>query len=356
MENWQTVLFDSMRGEVGPWVPAIFYIAWIFIGNFILLNLFLAILLDSFLDEDEDDNLSDEEIAAKARIKEMKREAREKEKIRKIKKLGMSMFQSGNTMMMAIHKPKNVKKSQGMKGLVNLQHGDDLIVDDIEDLDATTIKEMFLDEGILKDKTNKRKEEKMYEGNFCELSCYLFTKTGNFRRFCYSTQSAKWFDNSIMFLIALNSVKLAIDTYFLKSEPDEPAVVVGNYVDTFFNISFAIECFLKIIALGFAMDDGSYMRESWNQLDFFIVMTSLVDMSLAGSVDVGVLKILRMLRILRPLRVISHNQSMKMIVSALFDSVGAIFNVVIVMVMVWLMFAILAINLLSGKSFYCSID
>lgn len=45
-----------------------------------------------------------------------------------------------------------------------------------------------------------------------------------------------------------------------------------------------------------------------------------------------------------------------MIVSALFDSVGAIFNVVIVMVMVWLMFAILAINLLSGKSFYCSID
>jgi len=97
MENWQTVLFDSMKGAVGPWVPAIYYIVWIFIGNFILLNLFLAILLDSFLDEDDDDNLSDEEIAAKAKIKEMKQEAREKERIRKIKKLGMSMIgQSGN--------------------------------------------------------------------------------------------------------------------------------------------------------------------------------------------------------------------------------------------------------------------
>jgi hypothetical protein len=63
-----------------------------------------------------------------------------------------------------------------MKGLVTLQHGDDLIVDDIEDLDATTIKEMFLDEGILKDKTNKRKEEKMYQNCYCENSCYLFTK------------------------------------------------------------------------------------------------------------------------------------------------------------------------------------
>ena len=45
-----------------------------------------------------------------------------------------------------------------------------------------------------------------------------------------------------------------------------------------------------------------------------------------------------------------------MIVAALFESVGSIFNVMIVVVMVWLMFAILAINLLAGKSFYCSID
>lgn len=96
MENWQTVLFDSMRGEVGPWVPAVFYISWIFIGNFILLNLFLAILLDSFVPDDED-NLTEEEEAAKAKLKEQKQEAREKEKIRKLKKLGMSMIgQSGN--------------------------------------------------------------------------------------------------------------------------------------------------------------------------------------------------------------------------------------------------------------------
>lgn len=56
MENWQTVLFDSMRSEtVNPYMIAIYYIAWVFLGNFILLNLFLAILLDSFLDDEEDD-------------------------------------------------------------------------------------------------------------------------------------------------------------------------------------------------------------------------------------------------------------------------------------------------------------
>jgi hypothetical protein len=60
MENWQLVAFDAMRGEMGKWIPAAFFIVWIFIGNFILLNLFLAILLDAFLVEDEDYDESEE--------------------------------------------------------------------------------------------------------------------------------------------------------------------------------------------------------------------------------------------------------------------------------------------------------
>jgi hypothetical protein len=59
MENWQLVAFDAMRGEMGKWVPASFFIIWIFIGNFILLNLFLAILLDAFLVEDDELEESD---------------------------------------------------------------------------------------------------------------------------------------------------------------------------------------------------------------------------------------------------------------------------------------------------------
>jgi hypothetical protein len=49
-----------MNGSSPNYMVAIFYIAWIFIGNFILLNLFLAILLDSFLSEDEDEDQDDD--------------------------------------------------------------------------------------------------------------------------------------------------------------------------------------------------------------------------------------------------------------------------------------------------------
>ena len=48
LENWQLVLFSGMR-SFGGW-SVFYFLSWIFIGNFVLLNLFLAILLDSFLD------------------------------------------------------------------------------------------------------------------------------------------------------------------------------------------------------------------------------------------------------------------------------------------------------------------
>ena len=79
--------------------------------------------------------------------------------------------------------------------------------------------------------------------------------------------------------------------------------VVGQIVTYFFFIEFL----LKLVALGFVMDEGSYLRESWNQLDFFIVMTSMVDIVVSHS-DAQRVKIFRMLRILRPLRVVSHNK------------------------------------------------
>lgn len=81
---------------------------------------------------------------------------------------------------------------------------------------------------------------------------------------------------------------------------------ISEELDYAFNYLFILEMILKFIALGFAMDEGSYLRDSWNNLDFFIVVTSIIDMMLTNT-DIPALKVLRMLRMIRPLRVISHN-------------------------------------------------
>ena len=62
-----------MNGSSPNYFVAIFYIAWIFIGNFILLNLFLAILLDSFLSEDEDEDELDDSERRRLKIARMKK-------------------------------------------------------------------------------------------------------------------------------------------------------------------------------------------------------------------------------------------------------------------------------------------
>lgn len=47
---------------------------------------------------------------------------------------------------------------------------------------------------------------------------------------------------------------------------------------------------------------------------------------------------------------------MKTVVVALFSSMGAILNVGVVIIVVFLMFAILGVNLFAGKVQYCSVN
>ena len=147
----------------------------------------------------------------------------------------------------------------------------------------------------------------------------------------------------ILGLIILSSVKLVTDTYMFNTS-NEDLKNLSDSLDLFFTIAFVLESIIKSIALGFFMDKGSYLRETWNFLDFFIAITSIIDAALTDF-DITLIKILRMLRTLRPLRFISHNSAMKTIVTALLSSLGGIVNVAIVVMAVWLMIAILAVNL-----------
>ena len=156
------------------------------------------------------------------------------------------------------------------------------------------------------------------------------------------------FQNIIIGLIALSSIKLVVDTYLT---PDQTELIaVMDLIDVVFNCIFIFESVVKIIAEGFLFGKGAYLKDSWSKLDFFIVVTAIIDMSL-GSVDLSILKLFRTLR---PLRIISRNPDMKIIISSLAESMLGIFNVLIIIVMVFLMFGILGINLLQGKLNFCN--
>ena len=57
-------------------------------------------------------------------------------------------------------------------------------------------------------------------------------------------------------------------------------VLRNRMADRSFSIVFIIEAILKIVSLGF----GVYLRNGWNKLDFFIVMSSIIDIIITYSV------------------------------------------------------------------------
>ena len=67
---------------------------------------------------------------------------------------------------------------------------------------------------------------------------------------------------------------------------------------------------------------------------------------------------MRTLRALRPLRAMAKMEGMKVVVNALVGALPDIFNVLVVCLLFWLIFAIIGVNLFMGKFFevgFCSI-
>jgi len=47
-------------------------------------------------------------------------------------------------------------------------------------------------------------------------------------------------------------------------------------VEPYINAIIYAECIFKILAMGFVFGSNSYLRDSWNALDFVVVMSSVV--------------------------------------------------------------------------------
>ncbi|KAL2081442.1 hypothetical protein ACEWY4_023295 [Coilia grayii] len=68
----------------------------------------------------------------------------------------------------------------------------------------------------------------------------------------------------------------------------------------------------------------------------------------------GAIKSLRTLRCLRPLRAMSRFEGMRVVVNALLGAIPSIFNVLLVCLIFWLIFSIMGVNFFAGKYYYCA--
>ncbi len=103
----------------------------------------------------------------------------------------------------------------------------------------------------------------------------------------------------------------------------------------------------KIVAMGFFWNKGSYLRDTWNILDFVIIISGYLGYILEGG---GAnLSVLRSFRVIRPLRTISSVEGLRIIVSSLVNALPLLRDTILVLIFFFLIFAIAGVQLFSGE-------
>ncbi|KFW84495.1 Voltage-dependent T-type calcium channel subunit alpha-1I, partial [Manacus vitellinus] len=115
--------------------------------------------------------------------------------------------------------------------------------------------------------------------------------------------------------------------------------------DDFIFAFFAVEMVIKMVALGI-FGQKCYLGDTWNRLDFFIVMAGMMEYSLDGH-NVS-LSAIRTVRVLRPLRAINRVPSMRILVTLLLDTLPMLGNVLLLCFFVFFIFGIVGVQLWAG--------
>ncbi|CAF3101706.1 unnamed protein product [Rotaria sp. Silwood2] len=159
-------------------------------------------------------------------------------------------------------------------------------------------------------------------------------------------QFFEWF---IIISILFSSATLALEDVNTRQQPTFSEVLA--VFDKIFTVIFTIEFLLKWFAYGIK----TYFASGWNWLDFVIVVVSVLGTILdaLGIADIPAFKSMRTLRALRPLKALSRFEGIRVVVNALFGAIPSIFNVLLVCLVFWLIFSIMGVQLFGGKFYKC---
>uniref|UniRef100_A0A8C0BDT9 Voltage-dependent L-type calcium channel subunit alpha n=1 Tax=Buteo japonicus TaxID=224669 RepID=A0A8C0BDT9_9AVES len=340
-EDWNSIMYDGIMAYGGPSFPGmlvcIYFIILFVCGNYILLNVFLAIAVDNLA---EAESLT---LAQKAKAEERKRR-----KMSRVWPTCSIWQQYWHTQLHVLSvSPLFQLKVDEFESNVNEikdpYPSADFPGDDEEDEPEIPLspRPRPLAELQLKEKAVPMPEASSF---------FIFSPTNKFRMLCHRIVNATWFTNFILLFILLSSISLAAEDP-IRAESFRNQIL--GYFDIGFTSVFTVEIVLKMTAYGAFLHKGSFCRNSFNILDLLVVAVSLISMGIESSA-ISVVKILRVLRVLRPLRAINRAKGLKHVVQCVFVAIKTIGNIVVVTTLLQFMFACIGVQLFKGKFYRCT--
>ncbi|XP_058229316.1 calcium channel, voltage-dependent, L type, alpha 1D subunit, a isoform X3 [Hemibagrus wyckioides] len=296
-EDWNQVMYDGIMAYGGPsssgMIVCIYFIILFVCGNYILLNVFLAIAVD---------NLADSGSLSSSKKTEERNDEDEEEEFKV---------------------PVDDEKENGEE-------------EEAPSGPRPTVIELVRKEKIVP----------IPEGN----AFFIFSNTNPIRVMCHKIINHHIFTNLILVFIMLSSVSLAAEDPIRNHSFRN---IVLGYADYVFTSMFTFEIVLKMMTFGAFLHQGAFCRNYFNLLDLLVVGVSLVSFGIQSSA-ISVVKILRVLRVLRPLRAINRAKGLKNVVQCVFVAIRTIGNIMIVTTLLQFMFACIGVQLFKGKFYRCT--
>ena len=325
-ENWNEIMFDSHRAswdDKGAFA-IIYFILLFVVGNLLLFNLFIAILLSNF--EDDGD----------APAKEGKQDVK------------YIAYEFGHYVDSTKGDKVRVSSSESEPG--EKPGKNDAATKSSEKTEEKTnaVPESF---------PSRDQAETEARG---DKSLGIFSWANPVRVFCANVVMHPYFEPVVLVLILVSTLFLVMDMpHFSEKTTLRQIMKVFNYI---FTASFTIEMLLKIVSMGFCKSktpknfalSTPYMRDGWNVLDFFIVLVSIAAITLPTEGGAGpLLKQLRVARAVRPLRLVSRYPALKITFNTLLMSIPSMASLMSVASLFFIIFAILGLELFGGKFGHC---
>ncbi|KAM8979229.1 voltage-dependent L-type calcium channel subunit alpha-1C isoform 21-T21 [Sarcophilus harrisii] len=353
-EDWNSVMYDGIMAYGGPSFPGmlvcIYFIILFICGNYILLNVFLAIAVDNLADAESLTSAQKEEEEEKERKKlartaspekkqEVEKPAVEETKEEKIelKSITADGESPPSTKINVDDLQPNENEEKG--SYPNPEAGGE--EEEEEPEMPVGPRPRPLSELHLKEKAVPMPEASAF---------FIFGHNNRFRLQCHRIVNNNVFTNLILFFILLSSISLAAEDPVRHNSFRNQILF---HFDIVFTTIFTIEIALKMTAYGAFLHKGSFCRNYFNILDLLVVSVSLISFGIQSSA-INVVKILRVLRVLRPLRAINRAKGLKHVVQCVFVAIRTIGNIVIVTTLLQFMFACIGVQLFKGKLYTCT--
>ncbi|XP_078367100.1 voltage-dependent L-type calcium channel subunit alpha-1D-like isoform X2 [Oculina patagonica] len=396
-EDWNAVMYDGIVASGGPHtiggiLSSLYFVSLVILGNYTLLNVFLAIAVDNLANAQA---VTQDEKEEQRQLEAMRRKRLEKRRDGWAKARQIPVLMAIKNINQ--HKNDNDNPFRNMKP-VSLDHVSPRgarwnkksalrvkISQDGKLPQAACATNGKLSNGNSTERENPDKEDEGEEAEntiprrtllslrdagriirrrnihrnvpiIRKSSMFIFGPDNPIRQACHWVVNLRYFDDFILVVILISSVLLAIED---PVNTDAPRNKVIRYFDFGITGIFALEVLVKMIDLGVILHKGSYLRSGWNIIDAFVVGSNIAALLLdMGNNDDNLqkdaIKSFRVLRVLRPLKAINKSKKLKAVFECMMYSLKNVRNILLITLLFYFIFAVVGVQLFKGKFWYCT--